>query len=181
MSHTLPNTTDNLKDAVKLAKDNNIVMFSSRGDRGANREKVYPADHDGVIFILFFTNFGRPTESTETNAHYFFQGENVSIPAEPSYLESQKHASGSSVATALAAGVASLVLSCRRLVNKKQNMDRIQMVTNVFQAMTAGDKDRYVKPWEVFNDKRMGAEEGLLWLDRKFGIHGLYHDGPPSR
>lgn len=61
-----------------------------------------------------------------------------------------KHASSSSVARALAAGVAALVLSCRRLISKSQRMDRIQTVTNVLDPMTGRDDDKYVKPGEVF-------------------------------
>lgn len=108
MSHTLLKTMEKLREAVILVENSNIVMFGSCGDRGAKRESVWPADYEGVTL----TNLERRPDSTETNSNYYpFQGKNVSIPAEPSYLGSQKHACGSFVATALAAGVAALVLS----------------------------------------------------------------------
>ena len=172
MSRTLPNTTERLKEAINFAKNSNIVMFSSPGGGGANRKSVWLADHEGVISISSLTNFGRRPDSTETNASYFFQEESISLPAEPSYLESQKHASGISVATALAAGVAALILSCRRLVDKRKRMDSIQTVTKVFDQMTGRDDDKYVKPWEVFKDKHLEQEEGLRWLKGKFGKNG---------
>lgn len=93
-------------------------MFSSRGDGGADREKAWPADYDSVTSVSSLTYFGTCPDSAESTAAYFSQGENVSISAEPSYLEPQKHASGSSMATALAAGLAGLILTCRRLVAK---------------------------------------------------------------
>lgn len=53
-------------------------------------------------------------------------------------------------------------------------MDRISTIKTVFDRM-AIDKDKsskYVKPWEVFKDKRMDRREGLLWLKARFGDKG---------
>lgn len=172
MSIAITTGSKNLEKAVEQAKMDNIVMIGSRGDRGNNRETVYPADLNEVISISSLTNFGKKTGSTETVAEYFFQGENVSIPAEPSYLESQKRASGSSVATALASGVAALTLSCRRLGDNEKRVDRIRTVRTVFDRMTWPDQDKYVKPWKVFKDEPMGDEEGWLWLKSNFGNKG---------
>ena len=172
MSIALPSGVPRLEKAVESAKRDNMVMVGSRGDRGNNRESVYPADYDEVVSISSLTSFGKRTESTETNAQYFFQGENVSIPAESTYLESQKQVSGSSVATALAAGVAALTLSCRRLGNEEKDMDRVKTVKAVFDRMTLPEKDKYVRPWMVFRDQRIGKPEGLSWLRAQFGENG---------
>jgi hypothetical protein len=172
MSIAMPSGSTALKKKVELAKGDGIAMIGSRGDRGNNTESVYPAEYGEVISISSLTNFGKRTDSTETDAQYFFQGENVSIPAEPSYLESQKHASGSSVATAMAAGVAALILSCRRLGNKEKEMDRLKTVKTVFDRMTLPENDKYVRPWRVFKDERIGKQEGLLWLKGQFGSKG---------
>ena len=168
----MPTPSKPLEKAIESAKSNNIVMIGSRGDRGGNRDLVYPADYDEVISISSYTNLGDKTGSTETSAQYFFQGENVSIPAEPSYLESQKRASGSSVATALAAGIAALTLSCRRLGDNETKVDRIKTVKSVFDRMTLPDQDKYVRPWKVFKDENMDAEEGWQWLKSNFGTKG---------
>ena len=172
ISIAMPTASKTLEKAIEHAKSDNIVMIGSRGDRGGNREMVFPADLDEVISISSFTNLGKKTGSTETSAQYFFQGENVSIPAEPSYLESQKRASGSSVATALAAGIAALTLSCRRLGDDEKRVDRIKTVRSVFDRMTLPDQDRYVRPWKVFKDENMDHEEGWLWLKSNFGSKG---------
>jgi subtilisin family serine protease len=172
MSLALPNSSSSLEAEVANAKNEDIVMISSRGDSGNNRENVYPADCGDVISISSLTNYGKLTESTETNARYFFQGENVSVPAEPSYLESQKHASGSSVATALAAGLAALIISCRRLGNEEKDIKRTRTVTTVFDRMTQTENDKYVRPWKVFKDTRLGKEQGMSWLRAQFGNNG---------
>ena len=171
----LTTTSKHLDNAIERAKMDNIVMIGSRGDRGNNREAVYPADLNEVISISSLTNFGKKTGSTETIADYFFQGENVCIPAEPSYLESQKQASGSSVATALASGVAALTLSCRKLGDNGKKIDRIRTVRTVFDRMTLPDQDKYVKPWQVYKDEPMAQEEGWIWLRSNFGNKGDFN------
>ena len=164
--------TRNLTSAIEAAKSKDIVIIGSKGDQGNNQESVYPADYDEVISISSLTNFGKQAESTELNASYFFQGENVRIPAEPSYLEPQGHASGSSVATALAAGVAALILSCSRLANERELENRIDTVKYKFRQMVAHDKKpgRYVQPWLFFMDERMSLEEGEEWLRKFFKV-----------
>ena len=189
MSIAVPRNTEQLIQAAGSARAKDIVMVASRGDRGGNQEQIWPADTDGVISISSLTNFGKQADSTELSAKYYFQGENVSIPAESTYLESQKIASGSSVATALAAGVAALSLSCRRLVREKfpgggnednEQIDRVRTVKAVFDGMTGNDEDRYVKPWKVFQDRKMEPVDGLDWLKGKFGKNQDFWHNRPS-
>ena len=159
-----------LTKAIESAKSNNIVIIASKGDQGNNQKSVYPADYDEVISISSLTNLGKQAESTELNASYFFLGEDVRIPAEPSYLETRGRASGSSVATAIAAGIAALILSCYRLANKTAAMDRIETVKDYLNRMTAGspESNRYVRPWVVFKDRRMSPVDGEKWLQKHF-------------
>lgn len=159
-------TSAKLKKAVARAMAKNIVVFATRGDRGNNHEHVYPADYDAVRSISSFTSLGKSTESAETNADYFLEGENVGIPGEPSYLEPQTFASGSSVATAFAAGVASLVLSTHKMVKASRKMDRQKNVKAAFALMT--EKDAYVRPWKVFKSQRMDAEKRIKKLEEVF-------------
>ena len=175
MSITMPRGSGKLEKAVESAKSDDIVIFSSRSDQGNNHEEIYPADLVEVISISALTNFGKRAETTEPNARYYFQGENVQIPAEPCYLEPQVRASGSSVATALAAGVASLVLSCRWLGGSEARKERYRAVNKVFGQMT--DKEpgssRYVKPWRVFDYENVSENDGLKWLETRFGNRAL--------
>ena len=176
MSITMPQQSAKLKQAVESAEKSDIVIFGSRGDQGNNQERVYPADYAEVISISSLTQFGKLADTTESNASYFFQGENVRIIAEPCYLEPQRYVSGSSVATALAAGVAALILACRRLGGSEAQIGRIKMVRNVLEEMT--DKKvrpkNYVKPWLVFMNQDMNEKNGFEWLRARFGENGTY-------
>ena len=176
ISITMPTSSQRLQKAIEYAKSDDIVIFGSRGDQGNNQERVYPADYAEVISISSLTQFGKRAQSTESNASYFLQGENVRIIAEPCYLEPQRYASGSSVATALAAGVAALILACFKLGGSKAKISRIRMVRNVLEWMI--DKEvrpkNYVKPWLVFMDQKMNDERGSEWLKARFGERGVY-------
>ena len=175
----MPKGSSKLQKAVASAKSHDIIIFGSRGDQGNNQERIYPADHVEVISISSITKFGKRAETTEPNASYFFQGENVRILAEPCYLEPQVFASGSSVATASAAGVAALILSCRKLGGGEARKDRISAVRRVFHQMTAdeGRSRKYVKPWLVFKDEQLSQSDGLNWLTTRFGKAGVLLDG----
>ena len=169
MSVAIPKDSQRLREAVENAKKSDIVMVGSRGDRGNNPEKTFPADYDEVISISSLKSSGKQADSSEENARYFFQGENVSISTESSYLQPVKHASGSSVATALAAGVAALILSCRRLASKRREFQRLEAVKAAFDRMTLPEKDRYVRPWTYFKEKKLGPSDGQQWLETHFG------------
>lgn len=160
----------NLTEAVASAKSNDIVIIASKGDRGNNQDIVYPADYDEVISISSLTHFGKQAGSTEPNASYFCLGEDVVIPAESSYLEPQGRASGSSVATAIAAGVAALILSCSRLADKTATKERIKIVEDYLHRMTADSREpaRRVQPSLIFRDKRMDVSSGVKWLQKHF-------------
>lgn len=164
-----------LERAVGSAKKDNIVIFGRKGGRENNRQDVYPADYNEVISISSLTQFGKGTDSTETNAQYFFHEENVTIPAESSYLESQHQVSGSSVATALAADIGAPVLSCRRIGNEDKEMDRVKTVKTVFEHMAAEDKQaKYVQPWKVFKDQRTAKLQRISWLKAYFANEACF-------
>ena len=175
----MPEDSPKLQKAVKSANSHDIVMFGSRGDQGNNQEKIYPADYDEVISISSLTKFGKWAETTEPNASFFFHGENVRILAEPCYLEPQVTVSGSSVATASAAGVAALILSCRSLGGSEAGKHRNRAVKTVFRRMTddEGGSRKYVKPWLVFKDDRLHQGVGSDWLTARFGKASSLWDG----
>ena len=175
MSITIPTYSSTLQKAVESAKSEGIVIFGSRGDQGKNQKDIYPADYIEVISVSSLTKFGELAETTEPKASYFFQGEDVRILAEPCYLEPQLHASGSSVATALAAGVAALILSCRGLGGSEARRDRIEAVKKVFDCMAYNEPGfrRYVQPWRVFTEEKMSQEVGRSWLMTRFGENGM--------
>jgi len=114
---------DEVWDAVKRAANNNIVIICSTADQGLVTQEVWPAMYsirpeNSIIPIAATSANGRLMEySSETFAHYTLQGENVTPTPSPDAKIVQRQVSGSSVATAMATGVASLVLACHRIAN----------------------------------------------------------------
>ncbi|GLA21359.1 hypothetical protein AnigIFM62618_010666 [Aspergillus niger] len=127
MSWTIQETEDNqssitaLQDAIRAALDAKILLFGAASDKGAVTEIEYPCFFDRRIFrIGASTADGRvygPSGNPQ-NLSFIFPGHKIS-PRSP-YLEKglpidSEEKSGSSISTALAAGLAALVLHCIRL------------------------------------------------------------------
>ncbi|KAI1124133.1 hypothetical protein F5Y10DRAFT_280401 [Nemania abortiva] len=114
-----------LKDlghAIKRALDAGILVFCAASDAGNFSDEEYPYDFDRnrIIRIGAATDDGRPWErSGDTKAlSFIFPG--CSVVSRNARLESAvpshfRENTGSSVATALAAGLAALILHCVRL------------------------------------------------------------------
>ncbi|KAK3366689.1 peptidase S8/S53 domain-containing protein [Lasiosphaeria ovina] len=68
------------------------------------------------------------------------------------------------IATAMAAGVASLCLSCYQLDNgvPVPGPERANKVKEYFSAMTGGQNKKYVMPWLLFGDGRKDACDKFL-------------------
>jgi hypothetical protein len=151
-------------EAIQAANDAGVVVICSTADRGFIRQDVWPAKYASdransvVIPIAACRANGKISEfSSETTAKYVFQGENVEAGEAP--------ISGSSVATAIATGIASLVLGCHRSLRRLhpsspyRTKTNYSLITNVFSKM--GDKDsgkdppQLVKPWLVFPTKKL--------------------------
>ncbi|KAK0662083.1 putative peptidase [Cercophora samala] len=111
-----------LGDAIKRALDAGILVFCAAGDAGNFSDEEYPYEFDRsrIIRIGAATDDGRPWErSGDTHSlNFIFPGCSVvsrhgtSNSAIPSHFQEN---TGSSVATALAAGLAALVLHVVRL------------------------------------------------------------------
>lgn len=123
-------------------------------------------------------------ESIKEDADYLFQGENIS--AKVTYLGSenpQHEISGTSVATAIAAGIASPSLACYRLALSTQSAKhswerhiklRNTIVKNVFEKMMEDLKSKYAISWKVFPETEVRwswgeAADVLDWIVKNFG------------
>ncbi len=164
MSLVLFNSHQELIDAVDAANKKDIVILCSTADRGNNHQKVYPAHYwqemkaDCLIPIAGCDKNGKLTDySTETDARYYFLGKDVTAKSVQLIRRSSKEISGSSVATAIAAGTASLVLACSFLAveeGKCSNRQRIQIFFEMMQtAETVSQKLKYVEPAILFGEK----------------------------
>ncbi|KAK4205446.1 putative peptidase [Triangularia verruculosa] len=111
-----------LGDAMKRALDAGILIFCAAGDAGNFSDEEYPYEFDRsrIIRIGAATDDGRPWErSGDTHSlNFIFPGCSVVSRHSSSNSPIPNHFqenTGSSVATALAAGLAALVLHCVRL------------------------------------------------------------------
>jgi hypothetical protein len=126
MSWTIKETEDNHEDikaleaAMSNAWERGILMFCSASDKGAHHDKDYPAAYNPArIFRIGAAKAnGYVWESAGDlrNLDFIFPGhEVVSRNAHGAPMEGFQPNTGSSVATALAAGLAALIIHCVRL------------------------------------------------------------------
>ncbi|KAK5997909.1 hypothetical protein PT974_00275 [Cladobotryum mycophilum] len=111
-----------LAEALELAKKENIVVLCSTADEGYSHshdilnQMKYRAEK--VISIAACNQHGKPLDQSQEDKSIFrFSGDRIQIGAVP-FLKSDNHVTGSSVATAIAAATASLILSCCYISNK---------------------------------------------------------------
>ncbi|KAF5129903.1 Halolysin [Metarhizium anisopliae] len=111
------NKIDGLDLEISRAMRAGTVVIASTAGEGYNQANAFPADYDLVLKIAATTDMGKEAqESVKRNADFLFPGQN--LVAETTFLGSDHwphEVSGASVATAIAAGVASVVLACHRL------------------------------------------------------------------
>lgn len=173
-----------LHDAVKKAIASDIIVITGTAGEGYNNEDAYPAKYDSVITIAAANLQGKEAmESLKENADYLLPGENV--VAETTFLgvDNSTHiASGPSAATAIASGVASLILACHRLALSTQSKeqpwqdhmkDPKSVVVQAFDKM-GSNNGKYVRPWSIFSEENdrssWGEAESILkWIAETFG------------
>jgi Subtilase family len=119
-----------LREAIKKAVANNdperrpILVFCSTADEGIYSGPVYPANHDGTVSVAAADRYGHLQPTSPGGVNILVPGDNVAADG-PSYLEKYTTGtvSGSSVATASAAGIASLALLLLKTFNKCEERD----------------------------------------------------------
>lgn len=122
MSFAIYQSTNELKKAIEAAYAANIVLIASTHDEGSNANEAFPAGYTGQTIAIAATNdFGSTLTYTPNENQFNFRvkGVNVFAGTVP-YLVSEERISGSSVATAIAAGLASLILSCHYISGYKE-------------------------------------------------------------
>ncbi|KAF7948884.1 hypothetical protein EAE96_008066 [Botrytis aclada] len=172
MSWTIPppddSTTRNLlRAAISEALRENILMFCSASDGGPVEDKSFPwAAAKGNIFrIGAATDKGMasPDVGNPTNLGFTFPGTDVERKDVDKKVEYQ---TGSSVATALATGLAALVLYCvqvkllrtedRDKGRVRQSFKRLKEYDGMLKAFqdnigtTPESNNKYLKVWTVF-------------------------------
>lgn len=147
--------TEQMSIAIKEANDRDIVILSSTADEGvmtkmsATDNSTHRNNND-VFTIAACDRWGNLLDRSQKEGYqYRFFGHNVHVGQVP-FLKSSESISGSSVATAIAAGTASLILVCCR-ISKACNTEqdslhfwRCRMVRDAFYKMFEGPELKYV-------------------------------------
>ncbi|RAK99153.1 subtilisin-like protein [Aspergillus ibericus CBS 121593] len=190
MSWTIRETEDNynsisaLRDAIRAALDANILLFGAASDKGAVTEIEYPCFYDRRIFrIGAATADGRVYDPTGNPQHlsFIFPGHSVA-PRNP-YLEKglpidSEEKSGSSISTALAAGLAALVLHCIRLGILQAEMEMRQTGRRSSTAVRLSD---FEKAKEYYGMRSILRGLGLNEDNQKYLEVWKRLDGPAKR
>ncbi|KAK3948552.1 hypothetical protein QBC32DRAFT_327684 [Pseudoneurospora amorphoporcata] len=126
-----------LDRAVKAAAEKGILMFCSASDKGANAQYTYPAKATTNIFKIGAAKDSGAVDEwvgDQSLIDFTFPGNKVDLEG--------KHVSGSSVATAYAAGLAALILYCVqvRLYLTDDDEEKKTEVREQFEALRKHDK-----------------------------------------
>lgn len=163
MSWTTRTSDKHLERAVYEAADDSsgraTLMFCSTADEGMYSDNIYPADYDKKVVRVSATDrWGHLTSKSHGPKAVNIQipGENIEAVG-PAYIGSvMPHVSGSSVATALAAGIASLALLLLRTYNNADDRTMRRFYT----------KEGIMR---VFN--QMDADKGGIQLSKLFPLN----------
>ncbi|KAL7916500.1 hypothetical protein GGI35DRAFT_433224 [Trichoderma velutinum] len=117
MSFVLRQNTGELRDACRQAADRGIAMVCSAYDEEMFSEELYPADFKTTIAITPSSPYGivLPSGRIRRNGFAVYVSLGTLSPFNSSALLSR-----SSTATAIAAGLSSLILSCDRLARREE-------------------------------------------------------------
>ncbi|KAK4099055.1 hypothetical protein N658DRAFT_509100 [Parathielavia hyrcaniae] len=173
--------TERVAQLIKTAHAQDIVVLSSSADEGLRevndalqQEKL----QHHVMRIAACDRWGNLLErSTKLGFDYRFVGDNVQVGQVP-FLKSPDSIGGSSVATAIAAGVVSLIIAFCRLAKdsntdhgpKRYNMWRTDMARRRLDAMCDGGPDKKY----VVLDNICGKGEKLKEVDFTSKINELF-------
>lgn len=165
---------EDLSDALSRIEGKKAV-FAAADETGA--PNAWPADFSTTITIATHPIHDSGLIKDLGRAQFSLPGDDIEVPV-PKYLQESGHekTSGSSAATALAAGLASLILICVRFAYydekeeptgpgkfdpQKENkaaeaafrtFRRQDNMVQVFQKMCNPERPKFVEPWRFFKD-----------------------------
>ncbi|TWU78776.1 hypothetical protein ED733_006912 [Metarhizium rileyi] len=136
----------NITDAIEFGRDRGVIFFAA----AANWPKVgFPARLDEVIRVNSCTykgeksDFSPKFDCTKTLKNFSVIGEHLCVAYPPglNYGNHEKRQSGTSMSTAIMAGMAALVLEFRNLWYRRQQRDYPRITTegmlSIFSSMHA--------------------------------------------
>lgn len=175
-----------LKTAISEAAEANILMFCAASDKGAKHTSSYPSKATNNIFTIGAADASGIMASYVgdiNSVDFIFPGKKV----EPEGLgeaptKDVDYWTGSSVATALAAGLAALILYCAQIRLLRAPATQKEKARRDFQALkkhekmlqafkmigpTTASRGKYLAVWEVFGRKVAQSEscDREKWID----------------
>jgi hypothetical protein len=182
MSWTIPKNemTDSERDAleaaIRHAREKKILMFGAANDQGYNTtDPSYPATCPEVFCIGAAKLSGHVEEGAAKESQFVLPGGSVRVGGKSSRHATSPNAdselaSGSSFATALAAGLTALILYCVELAGRGENREglrELSVMSTIFKQMTDRDQPKYVVVDNAFNPMISGLswDEGLPFLE----------------
>ncbi|KAI1749860.1 hypothetical protein F4782DRAFT_532942 [Xylaria castorea] len=133
--------------AVQDADLKGILVLCSAHDEGLNIERTWPACLGETITFAASNQFGRVTHNMRTDAYDFCLHATEIFAGNVPFMQFEEYVSGSSVATAIGAGLSSLIISCHYLANdnrprheSKWKRDIIKKILEGMQTSPQGSK-----------------------------------------
>jgi hypothetical protein len=159
------------REAVMFASRTALVFAALSNDPDLQNGRYVPANFPNCFKISsYLLSTERKIESEHYNDAFYFPAEGLELKNVPDYFtDSDTRISGTSYATALAAGTAALLLVCVKLAYADQNKAGLQAklreykrpegkIRSIFtQMMRLSDKrehDNLVAPYEFFRGDR---------------------------
>ncbi|KAJ3577481.1 hypothetical protein NPX13_g3087 [Xylaria arbuscula] len=127
---------ESVNDAVIKADTQGILVLCSAHDEGLNVPQAWPARLDETITFAASNEFGGVTRNRSDAYDFCLRATDIFAGSVP-FMEYDECVSGSSVATAIGAGLSSLVISCHYLANdnrpKRAQKWKKEMVKRVLE------------------------------------------------
>jgi Subtilase family len=183
MCFSIEGRNNMLNQAVQEAASKDIVMLASASDQGGKVHESWPAKCPEVIGISACNADGtRLSYAGDDYVKFAFQGEGIAIKADIEKSEASGFEGSCSIATAMATGVASLILATRRLVLPVEPVmgvtlggqntfaqNRRHFVEEVMTAMRKeNESSKYVRPWIVLAVSGTEAKDVRVPLSQIF-------------
>lgn len=184
ISLTLKTPHPGIAEAIRIADDDGKgpVFLCATEDIGITGDKVYPASLPQTIAIAACDRGGKESIYTDSNAEYYFQGYQIQTDCLSYDARQTEEPMGSSIATAIAAGVASLILSCKSVADPQRSSPktRLETVRAVYKDMLdSTNSTKYVSPGKFFkggdaNGAIWSTEDWKRWIQSIFQPNGRY-------
>lgn len=167
-----------IEQAIKRAVDEDrrlphpILVFCSTADEGVYSGTVYPAAYDGVVQIAATDQYGRMRSASDGGVDIRVPGEKI-VADGPSYMEeySTSSVSGSSVATATAAAIASLAL----LMLETYNSPKLDPATVAQEMRNFYTRDGILGVFDEMNANTHGVQLSRLFSADRADLPALWN------